>query len=386
MTTGLRLSRRCRGRIALRLYALLLVLSPGLAGAGDEFPGGAYGYGPPTAFAPRQSAPQYLAPAVLETLVEPIAHYPEVLVERVLAASTYPLQIVQAARLLAATGGVPAPQDTPEWDDNIVALLAYPGVVAMMDRELDWTARLGTAVVHQHADVLVAVDAVRVRSADAGVALPVATYATQPEVVTVPDHAPSRVTIYPSAPRLGYYDAWPSPAPVPRFGSAAWAGSRAAWRPRTTLSFGWSDRDYGRGDHGRRDWNGRGRRDHRDARERRWRDDRGDAHRDVRRRDRDEGARASARRQHDGDRARRAPALRAHDARDRRHARDNRDLRRPRSAAERRPAARSATRVAPAPRQAPRSAARDTSSPARRATMVQEAIAAHRERFGLGKR
>ncbi len=379
MTSGFRSSRRRLGRIKSRLCALLLMLAPGLVGAIEDGAGATYG--PPAAFAPRESAPQYLAPAELEKLVGPIAHYPHPVVIDVLAASTYPLQVVQAARLLAATGGAPAPHATAGWDGSVVALLAYPDVVAMMDRELDWTARLGTAVVHQQADVVAAVEAVRARSADAGVAPPSAAYATQSEVVTVPDYPPSQVTVYSTAPRIGYRDSWSSPALVPRFGSAAWAGSRATWRPGATLSFGWSNRDFGRRDLGRHDWRGRDRHGHREGRERRWHDDR----RDVRRRDRDTGSRDSARRQRDHDGVNQARA-RTPSAAVRAPARDQRELRRSRTTSEHRQAPRSATRAAPATRQAPRSTARDMSSPARRAKMVQEGIAAHRERFNLGPR
>ncbi len=83
----------------------------------------------------------------LDTLVAPIALYPDALVGIVLPASTYPLQVVQAARFLEARAADDSLKPDPEWDDSVVALLNYPEVLELMDDDLDWTRRLGEAVL-----------------------------------------------------------------------------------------------------------------------------------------------------------------------------------------------------------------------------------------------
>ena len=104
----------------------------------------------------------------LEELVGPIALYPDDLVAIVLPASTYPLQVVQAARFLEDRERDSSLQPDDEWDDSIVALLNYPEVVELLNDDLDWTYDLGTAVLNQRADVLNAIQAFRDRAYAAG--------------------------------------------------------------------------------------------------------------------------------------------------------------------------------------------------------------------------
>ena len=107
----------------------------------------------------------------LETLVAPVALYPDDLLAVVLPASTYPLQIVLAARFLEAgqeNADGDAMQPSEEWDDAVVALLNYPEVVALMDGNLDWTRRLGEAVLVQEEDVVAAISAFREQAKKAG--------------------------------------------------------------------------------------------------------------------------------------------------------------------------------------------------------------------------
>src|SRR5262245_12008754 len=88
----------------------------------------------------------------LRELVGPIALYPDDLVAIVLPASTYPLQVVQAARFLEDRKQNPKLEADENWDDSIVALLNYPEAVKLMNDDLDWTWKLGDAVINQRAD------------------------------------------------------------------------------------------------------------------------------------------------------------------------------------------------------------------------------------------
>ena len=115
------------------------------------------------------SNPQLLKPAELDQLVAPIALYPDPLLAQVLMASAYPLDIVQAERWLEANknlkgDALKAAVDKQPWDDSIKSLVATPDVLQMMSSKLDWTQKLGDAVVAQQADVMDAVQRLRTKA------------------------------------------------------------------------------------------------------------------------------------------------------------------------------------------------------------------------------
>src|SRR5262245_25481310 len=115
-----------------------------------------------------ETAPRIRSGAELEQLVGPIALYADDLIGIVLPASTYPLQVVQAARFLDARAKDSTLQPNDTWDDSIVALLNYPEVVKKMNDDLDWTYDLGEAVLNQRADVLDAIQKFRGRAYTSG--------------------------------------------------------------------------------------------------------------------------------------------------------------------------------------------------------------------------
>ena len=104
----------------------------------------------------------------LHEIVGPIALYPDDLVAIVLPASTYPLQIVQAARLLEDRKRDSSLQPDEDWDDSVVALLNYPEVLKLLNDDLDWTYDLGAAVLNQRAAVLDAIQGFRDEAYAAG--------------------------------------------------------------------------------------------------------------------------------------------------------------------------------------------------------------------------
>jgi hypothetical protein len=73
-----------------------------------------------------------LSYAELQELVGPIALYPDELLAVVLPASSYPLQIVEAARFLEALELDSTLKPDPDWDDSVVALINYPEVVELL--------------------------------------------------------------------------------------------------------------------------------------------------------------------------------------------------------------------------------------------------------------
>src|SRR4051794_30656362 len=102
-----------------------------------------------------------LTPEELQVLAAPIALYPDDLVALVIAASIYPLQVVQAARFLDEKAKDKDLEPDGKWDGSIVSLLNYPKVLEMMNDDLDWTQQLGDAAVNQQKDLLVVIQQLR---------------------------------------------------------------------------------------------------------------------------------------------------------------------------------------------------------------------------------
>ena len=165
-----------------------------------------------------------LTAAELEQLVGPVALYPDDLLAIVLPASTYPLEIVQASRFLDEFEVDGSLEPDESWDESVVALLNYPEVVRMMDKEIDWTWRLGEAVISQQADVITAVESFRDRAYAAG-NLKTDEHQTvsnedgiieidpvDEEIIYVPYYEPEEVVIYQPRRRVYYY--YPQAYPV----------------------------------------------------------------------------------------------------------------------------------------------------------------------------
>jgi hypothetical protein len=114
-----------------------------------------------------------LSEGQIEQLVAPIALYPDPLLAQVLMASTYPLEVVEAARWSHDNSVVKgqALQDAMQrqsWDPSVKALTAVPQTLQMMSDKLDWTQQLGDAFLAQQQDVLDAVQKLRAQAAAAG--------------------------------------------------------------------------------------------------------------------------------------------------------------------------------------------------------------------------
>jgi hypothetical protein len=128
----------------------------------------------------------------LEQMVAPIALYPDPLLAQVLMSSTYPLEIVEAARWRKAnpdlTGdAVEAALTDHDWDPSVKSIATFPDVLAMMDEKLDWTQKLGDAFLAQQAEVMAAVQTLRAKANAEGTLM-----STKEQVVTVePAPAPA---------------------------------------------------------------------------------------------------------------------------------------------------------------------------------------------------
>jgi uncharacterized membrane protein YgcG len=148
------------------------------------------------------------APEQLQQLVAPIALYPDSLVAQVLAASTFPEQIVEADRWVQAHPDMKGDAlgqavNQQSWDPSVKALAAFPSVLGNMDKNLAWTSSLGDAYYNQQQDVTDAVQVMRQRAQGAG------NLKTTPQQ-TVTDQD-STIVIQPASPDVVYvpaYDPW----------------------------------------------------------------------------------------------------------------------------------------------------------------------------------
>ncbi len=109
----------------------------------------------------------------LDSLVAPIALYPDPMLAQVLAASTYPLEIIQLQQWLAKNKNLKdkaladAVAKQP-WDPSIQGLAAMPEVVKRLADDIQWTTDLGNAFLAQQSDVMEAVQRMRKKATDAG--------------------------------------------------------------------------------------------------------------------------------------------------------------------------------------------------------------------------
>jgi uncharacterized membrane protein YgcG len=171
------------------------------------------------------AAPAYTTqtPAQLQQLVAPIALYPDSLVAQVLAASTFPAQIVEADRWLQNNSTLKGDAlaqavDQMSWDPSVKALTAFPTVLGNMDKNLSWTSSLGDAYYNQQQDVMDAVQFMRQKAQSAGnlkstdqqtvqdQGSSIVIQPASPEVVYVPAYNPWLVYGYPVSPWPYWYN------------------------------------------------------------------------------------------------------------------------------------------------------------------------------------
>ena len=201
----------------------------------------------------------------LDSLVAPIALYPDPLLAQVLAASTYPLELLQMQQWLARNPGLKdkaladAVAQQP-WDPSIQAMAALPDVTKRLADDIQWTTDLGNAFLAQQGDVMNAVQRMRQKAEDKGSLKSTKEQVVEtktvenrevivieqanPQVVYVPSYDPVTVygpPVYPYPPIYypppGYYAAGAAIS----FGVGVAMG--AAWGGGWGWNAGWGDND-----------------------------------------------------------------------------------------------------------------------------------------------
>ena len=206
---------------------------------------------------PAPEAAAKLPPEQLDSLVAPIALYPDPLLAQTLAASTYPLEIIQLQQWMAKNPNLKdkaladAVAKQP-WDPAVQSMAAFPEAVKRLADDVQWTTDLGNAFLAQQSDVMDAVQRMRKKAQDTGalktteqqkVETQVVEQKTviivepaDPQVIYVPSYSPTIVygpPVYPYPPI--YYP--PPPPPGAAFvsftmgvmiGAAFWGGACCA--------------------------------------------------------------------------------------------------------------------------------------------------------------
>jgi Protein of unknown function (DUF3300) len=183
-------------------------------------------YGPTDQSSEQSAAPaEQQSPEELQQLVAPIALYPDALVAQVLAASTYPTEIVEADRWMQSHSGLKGKKLAEEvnkqhWDPSVKALTQFPSVLANMDKNLSWTSSVGDAYVNQQQDVMDAVQVMRRRAQTAGnlSTSPQETVATQGQTIVIDPVNPDLVYVPQYDPWIVYgapLAVWPDWYPYP---------------------------------------------------------------------------------------------------------------------------------------------------------------------------
>jgi len=184
--------------------------------------------------AAKQEGPAF-RPEEIDQMVAPIALYPDALLAQVLAASTYPLEIVQAARFVQQNKELKgekllAAAKDKDWEPSVKAMLEFSDVLLMMNEKLEWTEKLGDAFLGQQKEVMTSVQRLRQKAQESG------NLKTTKEQKVVVEKETKVIVIESASPQVVYvptynptvvYGAWPypayPPAPVYPYGYAATA-------------------------------------------------------------------------------------------------------------------------------------------------------------------
>jgi len=126
----------------------------------------------PQQHVPKQSRPAFTQQE-LDQMLAPIALYPDSLLSQILMASSYPLEVVEAARWSKANPNLKGDQAVQavaqnSWDPSVKSLVAFPQILMMMDDKLNWTERLGDAFLAQQQQVMDTVQNLRQKASAAG--------------------------------------------------------------------------------------------------------------------------------------------------------------------------------------------------------------------------
>jgi Protein of unknown function (DUF3300) len=201
----------------------------------------------------------------LDQILAPVALFPDDLLAQVLMASTYPLEIVQADRWVKepANANLKGDQlasglENRPWDPSVKSIVPFPQVLDMMSKQLDWTQKLGDAVLAQQKDVMDSIQRLRHKAQAAD------TLKSNEQQVVTTEPSTQTIIIQPANPEVVYvpsynptvvYGGWPYPSYPPYYypspyypGQALLTGMAFATGVAVVGSlWGWGDCNWGGG-------------------------------------------------------------------------------------------------------------------------------------------
>ena len=157
----------------------------------------------PVASSPPQTSP--MSAEQIDSLIAPVALYPDELVSQILVAATYPLEVVQAYQRVGQHPDLKG-QDlttaaqTQSWDPSIQALVAFPDVLKRLNQDITWTTNLGNAFLSNQAGVMDEIWNMRAKAEAAGKL----TSTSQQTVTHTTDNGHPVVQIEPASPDVVY--------------------------------------------------------------------------------------------------------------------------------------------------------------------------------------
>lgn len=157
---------------------------------------------PPAPVTQASTTPAPLSAEQLDSMVAPIALYPDALLAQLLAATTKPEEIAYANDWLAQNKNLTGSAliqavDQQSWDPSTKALTQFPSVLDNLAHNLSWTSNLGEAFANQQADVMAAVQRMRAKAQAAGTL-------QSSSQVTVLQPTPNTIVIQPASPQTVY--------------------------------------------------------------------------------------------------------------------------------------------------------------------------------------
>lgn len=179
---------------------------------------------------------QPLSPDQLDNLVAPIALYPDPLLGQALAASTYPLELVEVEQWLQQNRNLTGDQlmdavRQQNWDPSVQALVAFPDVLSVLTGDIRWATDLGNAYLSQQGDVMAAVQRMRLRAQQNG------RLASTPQqtVTTEAQNGQTAIVIEPASPQVIYVPVY---NPEYIWGPPVWGYYPPLWYPGIGFGFG----------------------------------------------------------------------------------------------------------------------------------------------------
>jgi len=230
----------------LFLFAWIALQSP-VPAQGQAAPEPAAQAAPTAPAAQAAPAGSTFTPEQLEQIVAPIALHPDTIIAQILMASTYPLEIVEAARWVQKNSSLKgkALEDAlknQDWDPTVKVICGLPTVLKQMNDNLDWTQDLGDAFLGQKKELMDTVQKMRQKALEAGTLKSteeqkvteegdiIIIQSANPEVIYVPTYSPTVVYgsswYYPTYYYPPMYAPYPPGAPLFSFGlGLAWGAA-----------------------------------------------------------------------------------------------------------------------------------------------------------------